>query len=324
MLRNTAPKRPESLADLIDSKTIARLGQLDVSSRKIFSGKLQGERRSKRRGESVEFADHRPYTMGDDLRHIDWNILGRLDKLFMKVFLEDEDLSLHLVLDASASADCGDPAKFWFMQQATAAMAYIGLVNLNRLTLTALGERSPDEGDDTAATTVGGTGISGVSSMLRNLRGRRRLADVERWLCSLEPRGATSFQDSCRQIALARSGKGVMIIFSDFLFKEGYEQGLRYLAGRGFDVVCVQVLSPQELDPTITGDLRLRDAEDGDRAEITVSGPLLKRYRATLAAYCDELRQFCGSRDMMHIAVPSDTPIETLLLDHLRRRGVLR
>jgi uncharacterized protein (DUF58 family) len=321
MLRTPNPKRPTSMAELLDSKTIARLSRLDVSSRKIFSGKLQGERRSKRRGESVEFADHRPYTTGDDLRHIDWNILGRLDKLFMKVFLEDEDLSLHLVLDASASADCGEPSKFRFMQQAVAALAYTGLVNLNRLTLTALGEPAArDDGSEPEAASVS----AGTASVLRNLRGRRRLADVERWLCGLEPRGSTDFTAACRRIALSKTGKGVLIIFSDFFFKEGYEQGLRYVAGRGFDVICVQVLSPQEIDPTITGDLRLRDVEDGDRAEITVSGPLLKRYRATLSAYNEQLRQFCGSRDMLHIAVPSDTPIETLMLDHLRRRGVLR
>jgi uncharacterized protein (DUF58 family) len=320
MLKATQPTRPSSLAELLGSQTIARLSQLDVASRKIFSGKLQGERRSKRRGESVEFADHRPYTVGDDLRHIDWNIVGRLDKLFMKIFLEDEDLALHLVVDASASADCGEPTKFYFMQQAVAALGYIGLVNLNRVTLSALGEPAPPDNDDEAEARDHG----GIAASLRNLRGRRRLADLERWLCSLAPRGSTDFTDAARRLALSRSGSGVMIILSDFFYKEGYEQGLRYLVGRGYDVVCIQVLSPQEIDPSITGDLRLRDVEDGDRTEITISAPLLKRYKANLSAYCDQLRHFCASRDMMQMTVPSDTPIETLLLDHLRRRGVLR
>ncbi|MFK7885091.1 MAG: DUF58 domain-containing protein, partial [Phycisphaerales bacterium] len=101
--------------ELLDPKLIARLSQLDLSSNKIFAGKLKGERRSKKRGESVEFADHRPYSTGDDLRHIDWNIFARLDNLFMKMFLEEEDLSLHIVIDASASGDCGEPNKFYYM-----------------------------------------------------------------------------------------------------------------------------------------------------------------------------------------------------------------
>src|SRR5688572_1099509 len=113
MLRTANPPRPATIEQLLDSNLIARIGQLDFTSRKIFAGKLKGERRSKKRGESVEFADHRPYVSGDDLRHIDWNIFGRLDRLFLKLFLEEEDLSLHVVIDCSASHDCGEPHKFF-------------------------------------------------------------------------------------------------------------------------------------------------------------------------------------------------------------------
>src|SRR3982751_5764879 len=107
MLRTQSPTRPKSLEDLLDPPLIAKISRLDYTSKKIFAGKLKGERRSKRRGESVEFADHRPYVYGDDLRHIDWNIFGRLDKLFLKLFLEEEGLSLHIVIDCSASSDAG-------------------------------------------------------------------------------------------------------------------------------------------------------------------------------------------------------------------------
>ncbi|MEO1129734.1 MAG: DUF58 domain-containing protein, partial [Planctomycetota bacterium] len=124
MLRTESIQRPTSIDDLLDGKLIARLGQLDLASRKIFAGRMKGERRSKKRGESVEFADHRPYVVGDDLRFIDWNIFGRLDRLFLKLFLEEEDLALHLVMDCSASLDCGDPNKFLFCQKAAAALGY--------------------------------------------------------------------------------------------------------------------------------------------------------------------------------------------------------
>jgi uncharacterized protein (DUF58 family) len=310
MLRTENIPRPKSLDDLLDAQLVSRLGQLDYSSRKIFSGRLKGERRSKKRGESVEFADHRPYVVGDDLRHIDWNLYGRLDRLFLKLFLEEEDLSIHLVLDASESMDCGDPNKFVFMQKLAATLGYIGMVNLNRVAGASLADR---EGAP-----------AGVASSIRDLRGRRRLQEFGSWVCSLRPGGALSFTEGCKRIALSRRGKGVMIVMSDFFIKEGYEAGLRMLLGRGYDVFAIQILSPQEVEPPVTGDLRLKDVEDGDLAEVTISAPLLKRYKANLAAYCDQLRAFCARRDIMLLTVQSNTPIDTLVLDYLRRRGLLR
>lgn len=319
MQRTQSITRPKALEDLLGADLISRIGGLDIASKKIFAGKLKGERRSKKRGQSVEFADHRPYVTGDDIRHIDWNIFGRLDRLFLKLFLEEEDLSLHVVIDASSSSDCGEPSKFLFMQKAAMALGYVGLVNLNRV----------------AATSMGGTTVSAENSgaievepgevrQVRDLRGRRRTHDLSRFICSLAPAGPISFRDAAERIALTRRGKGVMVVFSDFFFKDGYEAGLRMLVGHGYDVFCVQVLSPQEVDPPITGDLRLKDVEDGDLAEVTISAPLLKRYKANLAAYCEELRTFCARRDMTLITVKSDTPIDSLLLDYLRKRGVVR
>ncbi|HWO94631.1 MAG TPA: DUF58 domain-containing protein, partial [Dehalococcoidia bacterium] len=249
--------------------------------------------------------DHRPYAIGDDIRHIDWNIYARLDALFLKLFLEEEDLSLQLVLDASESSDCGEPNKFFFMQKAVMALGYIGLVNLNRVSAIAMGP-------------------GGIVSAIRDLRGRRRVHDLARWVCSLEPMGTFSFKSAAERIALTRRGKGLMLVFSDFFFKEGFEEGLRRLVGHGYDVYAVQVLSPQEVEPSLTGDLRLKDVEDADLAEVTISAPLLKRYKANLAAYCEHMRTFCARRDMTHMVVRSDTPIDALVLDQLRRRGVVK
>lgn len=328
MLRTTNPSRPKSIEDLLDAQLISRISNLDYASRKIFSGKLKGERRSKKRGESVEFADHRPYVAGDDTRHIDWNIFGRLDRLFLKMFLEEEDLALHIVIDCSASHDCGKPNKFLFMQQMAMALGYIGLVNFNRVTVSAIGGwfgseeatvRQRDDGDRNSPVAM---------HALRDLRGKRRTYDLAKFICGLQPWGAADFTESCKRIALSRRGKGVMIVLSDFFIKEGYESGLRLLVGRGYDVHCLQVLSPQEVDPVgpdgLAGDLRLKDVEDGDLAEVTISAPLLKRYKANLSAYCDGLREFCARRDITLITVRSDTAVDTLILDYLRKRGVVR
>jgi uncharacterized protein (DUF58 family) len=327
MLRTPNISRPESIEDLLSPQLIAQISRLDYTSKKIFAGKLKGERRSKKRGESVEFADHRPYVEGDDLRHIDWNIFGRLDKLFLKLFLEEEDLALHIVLDCSASGDCGQPNKFLFMQQLTMALGYIGLINLNRVTVTAMGGEVMTAARESGEAPVAQPQSAALTA-IRDLRGRRRTHDLTRYLCSLRPGGVVPFTDACRRIALTRRGKGVMVVLSDFFIKEGYETGLRMLLGRGYDLFLIQCLSPQEVDPTgpngLAGDLRLKDVEDADVAEVTISAPLLKRYKANLAAYCDEIREFAARREISLLTVRTDTPLDTLILDYLRKRGLLR
>lgn len=302
----TTPK-PERVDELLGSDLMSKLDQVDVMSRKIFAGKIQGERRSKKRGISVEFADYRHYAHGDDLRFVDWNIYARLDKLFLKMFIEEEDLSLIIAVDSSASMNWGNPSKFIFAQKLAMALGYIGLVNHNRVTL---------YGFD-----------SGGVRPLPSLRGRRRTQEMGRWLLALEAGGGSAFDQSMRSIALARQGKGVMVILSDFMFKEGHEKGLRYLAGGGYDTFCLQILSPEEIDPSkhgLAGDLRLTDIEDEDTAEVTVSAALLKRYKENLNAYCGRLRDFCVRRGMMHLTIDTSTDLSTLLLDYLRRRGLLK
>ena len=301
------PPRPARVDDLLDSRLMAKLDQLDVVSRKIFAGKLQGERRSKKRGMSVEFADYRHYVHGDDLRFVDWNIYARLDRLFLKLFLEEEDLSLVLVIDGSASMDFGTPNKFAFCQRLAMALGYIGLVNHNRVSLYSFG--------------------GSALPRLTNLRGRRRTQEMGTWLLQQEPDGNAGFDDAMRTIALARQGKGVMVVLSDFLLKEGYEKGLRYVAGGGYDTFAMQILSPEEIDPArggISGDLRLTDVEDEDVAEVTITPGLLKRYRENLNAYCGRLREYCVRRDMTHATVDTATDMDTLLLEYLRRRGLLK
>jgi uncharacterized protein (DUF58 family) len=303
-IQSTPTRELKTLRDLLDPELMGRLDRLDLLSRKIFLGKLRGEKRSKRRGQSVEFADHRSYVTGDDLRFIDWNIYGRLDKLFLKLFLEEEDLCLHLVVDVSESMMQGEPAKTYSAKRLAAALGYIGLVNNNRVTVTLFSE--------------------GIVAQKANLRGRHRLAEMAQVLIGCEDGGTTAFEKVTKQIALTRIGKGVMVVISDFLMKQGYEQAMKYLAGNSYDVYTIQMLSPQELEPTLAGDLKLRDVEDDDIAEVTISAPLIKRYKATLEAFCLQLQEFCSRRGMSYLRTASDTAVDTLVLDYLRRRGLLR
>jgi len=295
--------RPTKLTDLLDSRFMARLDALDVLSRKILRGKLRGERRSKKRGQSVEFADHRAYVHGDDIRFVDWNVFGRLDQLFLKLFLEEQDLSLHILLDTSASTATGDPPKDLMLKRLAAALAYVGLVNQNRVSLSAFAD--------------------GLVGRLENMRGRNYLGRMAEFLLALEAEGVSRFEKACRQLVSGRLGSGVTVILSDLMFKEGFEAGLKRLVSDRYDLAVIQVLSPQERRPDLMGDLKLIDVEDADASEVTISAALLKHYERTLAAYCGAIRDFCTRRGALYVLTDSAQPVDRLVLEQLRRRQLL-
>ncbi|HEX8521988.1 MAG TPA: DUF58 domain-containing protein [Tepidisphaeraceae bacterium] len=288
---------------LLDPQFMARLDQLDVMSRKLLAGKLKGERRSKRRGQSVEFADYRNYVIGDDLRFIDWNIYARLDRLFLKLFLEEEDLSLYVLLDVSKSCDYGNPNKAFYIKQVAAALGYVGLVNYNRVTLCAFND--------------------GIASDTGAMRGRRRVAQMLDFVQKLEPSGSSHMAEACRRFALAHRQKGICVVLSDFFDKGGYENGLRYVSGGKYDLFAVQTLSPQEIDPDLQGDLKLRDIEDDDMAEVSITQPLIKQYKANLNAYCLSLKDYLTRRGGTYLFTSTAVPFDTLVLNYLRERGLL-
>jgi uncharacterized protein (DUF58 family) len=289
---------------LLDPEFLHKLEQLELVSRKIFVGRMKGERRSKRRGSSVEFADHRNYAVGDDLRHIDWNVYGRLDKLFLKLFLEEEDLHVYTLLDSSLSMDFGEPTKLYYGKQVAAALAFIGLINHDRVVV------------DTFSTGLGGG--------LPSVRGRSQMYRVIQHLEQLVPTGGSNLAAAAKAFALRHTGKGVVVVISDFLDKHGYEEALRYLLARNLDIYVIQVLSREEVEPELVGDLRLVDAEDDDTAEISVSAPLLKRYKENLNAFLGSLRDWCTKRGIAYIFTTNQTPFDKLVLTYLRERGLVR
>ncbi len=321
MLAPASTPRPTTLDGLIPPELLARLDRLDVLSRKVFAGKLPGERRSKKRGASVEFDDYRDYVAGDDLRHIDWNVYARLDRFFIKLFREEEDLAVHVVVDASGSMDAGTPSKLVFAQRIALALAYVGLVNQDRV----------------IASVVGAPGRKPVQQ-LAALRGRRSMQRIAEFcLENVWPpeghvtrdaaTGGGGLNAAMKTLALSRKGKGVMVLLSDFLVREDLGEGLSYLAGGGFDVYCMQVLSPGELEPEkeagVVGDLRLTDAETGVASEVTVSTAMLKKYKQRLAGHIERVRTQCAARGMTHAMLRSDRDVGELMMGYLRKRGLL-
>lgn len=290
--------------ELLNAEFMSQLDQLAFVSKKIFAGKMRGERISKRRGESVEFADYRNYVAGDDLRFLDWNIYARLERLFIKLFLEEEDLHISILLDVSKSMDWGSPSKALYAKRIAAAIAYIGLINYDRVSLYAY--------------------ANGMQHELVGVRGRRLMFKVIEFLTRLEYDDVSNLPEAGRHFALRHPQQGIVILLSDFFEKGGWEDGFRFLLGRNYDLYALQLLSPEEIEPELTGDLRLTDVEDGDFAEVTIGRALLNRYKRNLQAYCGELRDYCTRRGINYLFTSTTVPFDQIVLSYFRKRGLLK
>ncbi len=297
------------MGPLLSPALLHRLERLELVSRKIFRGRMKGERISRRKGQSVEFADFRNYVPGDDLRLIDWNLYARLDQLFLKLFQEEEDLHFYALIDTSASMNFGTPNKLRVAKQLAAALGYIGLCRGDRVCVQAFGQAGK------SAPVIRSRG--GLWKMLQYLDGLAP-APIQ------DSAANVSLHDGVKDFVLRGVSTGVVVLITDLMDKAGYESALRMLIGRQMDVFVLQVLSQEELDPPLRGDRRLIDVEDGDAAEITVNEYVIDQYRETLNAFLHDARQYCAQRSIMHVLVPTDTPVETVMTKYLRARGVVR
>ena len=296
--------RNDKNGELLSPELLAKLERMELVSRKIFRGRMKGERRSKRKGQSVEFADFRNYVPGDDLRFIDWNTYARLDKLFLKMFMEEEDLHFYALVDSSPSMDFGEPTKFRYAQQLAAALGFIGLVRGDRVKVQAMGESAENPAPA--------------------LRGRHQLWRMLEYLQGLEPKEQFTLTDAAKSFCIRNSGKGIVVLITDLMDKTGYEQALRYLLAQDFDIYLIHLLSVEEFEPEVQGDLRLIDCEDEDVAEVTVTAPLLKRYKRTLSAFIEQARDFCNRRGILYFPARNDVDIDKLISGYLRQRGLVR
>ncbi len=290
-------------SELLSPSLLARLERMELVSRKVFRGRLKGERRSRRKGQSVEFADFRNYSPGDDLRFVDWNLYARLDKLFLKLFQEEEDLHVFFLVDASPSMNFGDPTKFWAAKQIAAALGFVGMCRGDRVKIEFLG-------------------ASNVVSPV--LRGKSQLYRLTEFIQSVEPKYSNDLLDSVKQFCLRNTNRGIVVLLSDLMDKSGYESALRLLVGQQMDIFVLHLLSPEEMEPTLSGDLKLVDCEDMDETEVSISTALLKKYKETLAAFVDQARRFCAKRGMTYLLARSDQGADVLVGQYLRERGLVR
>jgi uncharacterized protein (DUF58 family) len=302
---------------LLAAVFLAKLDRLALVARHARAGQTAGERRSTKRGTSVEFADYRDYARGDDLRRVDWNVYARLERPYVKLFEEEEDLAVRILLDGSGSMEWGsedaevggreskERNKWLYARRLAAALGYVALTSGDRLA------------------------AANLKSQISNfkfgpVRGRGHVLRFFDWLEEVRAEGTTDLNAALRSYAVSGGRAGLVVLISDLFSPAGYAEGLTALAARGHEVAILHVLSPDEVEPPLGGDLRLLDVETGESQEVTIDGGMRTLYRRRLEEWQDEIRAICRARDVHYVPIVTDTPFERVVLYDLRRVGLVR
>jgi hypothetical protein len=279
-----------------------------------------------RRGTSLDFADFRSYQPGDDFRTIDWGIYGRLDKLVVRLYAEEEDLTVHLLLDSSRSMSFGSPPKIDYARRLAAALGYVGIGSLDRVGVTTFGA---------------GLG-EGPAAALAPRRGRAQLFHLQEHLSGFAPAGRTDIARSLEEYARRSRSPGLAIVITDLLddpgtgsgtaksapgtarsasrgVLEGYKRGLQALRFHDFEVVLVHVLDREEIGPSEQGALRFTDMETGQTLPLYVDRQLLAAYRARVAGFFGEVESFCLRNRIEYLRAATLVPFEDVVLRYLRQ-----
>jgi uncharacterized protein (DUF58 family) len=292
------------IESFLDEDFLRKLEKLKILAQKGIKGPVKGEHDSWRSGASLEFLDYRKYQAGDDFRYIDWNVYGRLDKLFIKLFRAEEDLTIHMLVDMSQSMGSGNPPKDIYAKKVTAALCYLGLANLDRVGVTSfadiLGEAKPPE------------------------RGRQVYLSVLRYLLSLRPGGKTDLNSCLTEYASACKRSGIAIIVSDLLDPKGFEKGVEALSYGRFDITLIQILDREELFPSLNGYLTLKEVETGEIKRITLDGALLELYRERIRNFLESIKDLCLRSGIDYYLCNTSMPFEDFLLDYLMKGALFR
>lgn len=290
--------------ELFDEAFLKKLEYLHVVSRKTFRGRTRAERRARKVGTGIEFADHRRYSAGDDFRYIDWNVYGRIDKLLLRLFEEEEDLHIYFLVDCSRSMLVGAPQKLHYGMQVAAALAYVGLANLDRVSVIPFADR--------------------LLGRLPPTRGKNRIFKVFEFFRGISGGGETDLAGCLKKFVHQNKRRGLVVVISDFYDPKGFEQGLNQLRYNRFEPFVLQVYDRREVEPPLHGDLTIVDCETGEAKDVTISPSLLEAYRREHERYCDELSEFCTARAVPYFRTHTGIPFDELVLRIFRAGGFLR
>ncbi len=300
---------------LFDERALRKLEQLSLVAQRVRAGVIKGERRSTKRGTAIEFADYRDYAKGDDLRRVDWNIYARLERPFVKLLEEEEDLAVHLLLDTSSSMDWGEGEhnKLRYGLQLTGALAHIALSTGDRVAVQCISPRSDRPNGEEAR-----------GMQFGPARGRGHTFPLFDWLAGRTAGGLTDLSAALRHYASSGVRPGLALLISDLWSPSGFHDGVTALQSRGHEVGILHLLSPDELDPPLGGDLRLVDVETSEAQEVTVDRPMHDLYRRRLDEWQQETAGWCRGRGVHYVPISTEVPWDQLVLRTLRARGIVR
>jgi uncharacterized protein (DUF58 family) len=299
------PPLDDREAPLFPADFLQRLAYLHLIARKVLSGELKAEHRSRKKGASIEFADHRPYSPGDDFRFIDWGVYFRTDNLFLKLFEEEEDLPIYILVDASGSMDFGMPYKWHYARRLAAAIAYLGLASMDRVMVVPFTTALPTRGAD----------------WLR-LRGKAKIYRLLDFLEGQTAAGETSLTGALTGLARSRHKRGMAIVVSDLYDNEGLFDALNALRYQKFECFVAHIVSPQEAEPGLLGDVRLIDAETNTVREVTLTESMLRAYASRFTEWCGRVETFCRQKEIGYARCRTDIPFDETVV-HMLRRGRL-
>lgn len=289
---------------LLDSEFLHRIERLTLINKTAKKGQYSGKRKSKQQGSSIEFADYRSYTPGDDFRQIDWNAFARHEKLFLKTFFDEQELHISIYLDISKSMDFGSPKKIEKAIQIAAALGYISLHNFDRLSIYSFDNK--------------------INSKLLSIMGKGKTHQLFSFLNTLKVAEEGSLNQALAAGKATLGKPGISFIISDFLFEDGYEKGINFIHAANQEVVLIQILYDEERDPLIEGDIRLIDSETKHNKELTVTSYLLDEYKKMLKDYNDSLIKYAFNRGMSFLSVNSETEIEQVIFKIFKNSGLIR
>ena len=285
---------------LLEPRELRTLENLRLRPNRTYRGSSKGERISKQKGVSIEFADFRNYSEGDDLRHLDWNVLARLDMPVMRTYQDEEDIVLYVCLDCTPSMNFGDPSKISIAQRYAMAFGYIGLIGGDGVRLKVLGAKQPP------------------STIMRGRASAYRFMDaIQR---NGEEQNQEKLTDSLRSLLKSNLRSGILVLVSDGLDPE-LPAAIRALGGRGFEVWHAQILSDIEIDPDLEGDLRLIDSEGSAPTEITINRETLQHYRKSLEAHLVAVAEAAKRTGGHHCLIRTTDSLEEVMMRKLKPAG---
>jgi uncharacterized protein (DUF58 family) len=290
--------------DLFDEDFQRKLETLALVSRRVFAGRMRAERRTKKKGSGIEFADYRDYAPGDDFRYVDWNIFQRFGRLLVRLYEEEEDLSIYFIVDCSSSMGFNDGRKFAQARRLAAALAYVGLANLDRVTIVGVADE--------------------VVARMPTTRGKGRIFTVFQFLRSLQPNGTTELRDCMRTFVAQHKRRGLAVLISDLYDPAGFEGGINVLRYNKFEPYVLHIVDGRDAHPVLKGDVRIYDCETGEEREITVTKKLLDRMAEAWRDYHQQIERFCTANQVPYFAADVDEPFDELVLRVFRRGGFLR